>query len=855
MQREVLIIDGKQVDVIPNSINRNLQINDLGSADDRQSNYSNTVKLPLTSNNQMVFEFLGVSGNTSRSAYKRLPCSYSVDGIPLIVNGFAEIKATGEHYEVVLYDGIVDFGEKIKDKKLKDINYSDLNHYLSTNTYQNSLTNTSGYIYALGDFGVNQYGIKVERQVPSIYTHTLWDKIFNEAGVAYSGDFFTNEDYLTEVVTPPIGYEVADVSAIETPIGSYDTTLISRFDSSKDPVFYEDTFGFNTTFSDPAFTFGIDGKITINQDISTKMNLSIDYSNSGSYVRFKVYLNGGMIKSYFLEGGSPLVGELNFTAKSGDVLQFRLSGSGDYSDLDGGVYMIDYSASANIGFSEVSGGFLVDFNKMMGDLDQIEFIKDVMTRHGLVIRPVKGTTGYDFIQFEDLLTNRINSEDWTNKLVSVGKESYGTKYAKINTAKYKYPKEIQEPTHDGVLSISDANASPEKTLFSSPYEIPKTQRKHQQIPLYYHPVWEEKDIDGNTVIEAKDAPIKVFRIKRVNNSFTFKYFNDINSTSFTGDIPYLSLEKMDMQYFLNTNYKAYGGVIDNYKELDVDLDLKELDIYDLDFFRLKYLQQTGKYYYLSKVQHKSGVKTSKSKLVEINQFLPNLPVDVLGTYNRNATYGSNNTLTVNNLTTQTTPTYFDPEYDAAYAIKFTSGFNNQVKLYQAGVEIIDDTEILVADWDVTYKDMSTTTAAHDVSFTFMIKDEGSMTYGSEVGTFNVSILEYTNNPPVANAGANQTKTINTDLANPDYIANLDGSASFDSTGSIVSYVWSITSSPIGNTTTINDSDTSEHSALVNIPNEIDNEGIYTIQLTVTDNFGLTDTDTMTLTVDNSGTTV
>jgi len=138
MHIEELRISNQLVDIIPNTINRTLQINDLGSASDRQSNYSNTVKLPMTDRNKLIFEFLGVIGNTSRAPYKELPCSYSVNGIPLIINGLAVIEATSDVYEVVIYDGLIDLSERLKGKTISDLNYSDLNHFLNVPNFTNS---------------------------------------------------------------------------------------------------------------------------------------------------------------------------------------------------------------------------------------------------------------------------------------------------------------------------------------------------------------------------------------------------------------------------------------------------------------------------------------------------------------------------------------------------------------------------------------------------------------------------------------------------------------------------------------------------------------------------------------------
>jgi len=88
----------------------------------------------------------------------------------------------------------------------------------------------------------------------------------------------------------------------------------------------------------------------------------------------------------------------------------------------------------------------------------------------------------------------------------------------------------------------------------------------------------------------------------------------------------------------------------------------------------------------------------------------------------------------------------------------------------------------------------------------------------------------TNEPPVANAGQDQTITL------PTSTTTLDGSASTDANGTITSYQWTQMNGP--NTATISSFSgaTSEVSDLV--------AGEYTFQLTVTDNNGSNSTATV-----------
>lgn len=90
-----------------------------------------------------------------------------------------------------------------------------------------------------------------------------------------------------------------------------------------------------------------------------------------------------------------------------------------------------------------------------------------------------------------------------------------------------------------------------------------------------------------------------------------------------------------------------------------------------------------------------------------------------------------------------------------------------------------------------------------------------------------------NNPPNANAGSDRV------LAFPTNSVTLNGSGSSDIDGSIVSYLWTKTSPLAANIANVNAASTLVTGMAV---------GTHTFQLRVTDNSGLTDTDTVTITV-------
>jgi PKD repeat protein len=118
------------------------------------------------------------------------------------------------------------------------------------------------------------------------------------------------------------------------------------------------------------------------------------------------------------------------------------------------------------------------------------------------------------------------------------------------------------------------------------------------------------------------------------------------------------------------------------------------------------------------------------------------------------------------------------------------------------------------------------TGAHTITLT--VTDNGGLT---DTDTVTITISSPANQPPVANAGPDQTVT-DSDRNGSEQIT-LDGSGSSDPDGTIVSFVWTKSATQI----------TTGVKPIVTL-----STGTHIITLTVTDNGSLTDTDTVTITV-------
>ena len=69
-------------------------------------------------------------GNDSEIPYVKVKCKYLKNGITIIENGLLQVtKTSKEYFFINVFEGIIDFKERIKDKKINELNVaSTLSH-------------------------------------------------------------------------------------------------------------------------------------------------------------------------------------------------------------------------------------------------------------------------------------------------------------------------------------------------------------------------------------------------------------------------------------------------------------------------------------------------------------------------------------------------------------------------------------------------------------------------------------------------------------------------------------------------------------------------------------------------------
>lgn len=844
MQR--LYLNNIEIDLGPKKIAQTYQINDLAELKDRNLHYTQKFKIPASPMNMKAMQYLGVIGSKSRKPYEKIPAKYIYNGVEVMPTGWAKVSESNEGgFDVNIYDGNASLYEELKGRRMNQLDYSDLNHALNGTTHLESLDHTSGYIYALGFFGFsNVVGVvNSERQVASIYKHTLFDKILTEAGFTYSGNIFSDPEFLREVVCPTKGYDVVGEETTEASKGTASSNTISKNEYAlKDPEY--ETVQFTQT-DNSLIDISVQTGDTIRFDVAGlyRVNYSIDWSLVTGDARVLLQLNGSLASSYFqMTAGSGIeTGSFYIQAEIGDQTSWFV----DSHAWPGAAnkFEIEFTAQVDTSYTLVTGGLIVKFEDIMPESSQIDFIKDIMQQYGLIFQANKNTNHYNFMMMEDLLNDRSNAEDWSSKMIDNGSEVYVIgSYAQDNWMLYKYTdQEVIDTSFDGNLEADHLNLKDEKTLFTSIYTISEKAQTRNTYPIYGIDLWEEKVEQEGTVINNKEVAFRSFKLDYRNEAVTFQFGDIVGTYSRASNMPFLSLDNMSYEYYITIYYAAMKRVLDAQKKRKVQMFIKPNDIYQLDFLRLKYIKQLGQYYYLNKVVNFIDSNQTKVELIQANELTVNQPPSQLGSNSYTINHGNSKVLYLSDFM-NTDPIYTDPEFDQPETIRILSGFGDDIIMKNNGIEITDLTPIEVSSMMITIEDDGTDPLAHSNDFTFTIQSFNNENFSDEIGTISVSVNAEVNRAPTADAGSNQTLVYDSSSGPQNEIVNPNGSGSSDPNGDILTYLWSADQLPAS---VVLSNATSETCTLTGTGlTGIESGFVITMTLRVEDPSGLSDTDTM-----------
>lgn len=615
-------------------IQYNFQVNDIGDVESRQTTFTNTISLPRTKRNTMIFEGLGLVGDTSILPYQKINASLFEDTIPVIYNGWAIVNNTDDSYNLNLYSGIIDLFKAIENKTIgTDLDISETEHNKDLYSVYNSFQNEY-YRYIIADYNGKshlsirgEYFVNIEYLIPSIRCKYLIEKIQETFGFTFIGSVFSNPKYLNWWMTyPKPSPEISEEITIDPVLVSTGSVLNLVNPLYDDGISYIDlNNGFNAIegewLNDKEYKVEKAGTYNIKYkgDGLAKYyweepNDQIDPRRIDNRTpNLTLCINGNQTNKKIYMDNKDL--EINFSVNIGDVISF--------------VYVEIYENRPSWGLNEliidnfnfsifqISLG-VISFKDALIDFGIKDFFKEFLWQFGLTPIPLKDNKVL-FLTTDE----RINAEvvNWTDKFNGrINEEYVYNNYAQRNNFKYKYNTENSN-YNDGFLKVNNQNLEDEfDSIQSKIYTVEKdkinfpvssTQKFDSNVYMIWQKeVQEKEDENGNptTEIKYKDLSNRYYfiRSKENQNEINLSY-ERINDSIKVPGFAQEDYSDLSFSEIIKNEYLSLDSLINNSRKHFIKLkNLTPVDIQNLRFDVVYYFEQEQQYYILNKLPYQNA---------------------------------------------------------------------------------------------------------------------------------------------------------------------------------------------------------------------------------------------------------
>jgi hypothetical protein len=626
---KTLYVNGRLVDLAPNAvIAQTLQVYDPGKLGSVTTNYTSSIRAPRTFNNDVTFGHMGNSKTKTDIPYASLSCKYIENGLPIIRNGRVVVNEVNEkEYSLSIYSGPWGYFERIQDKTLWDLDFSDLNGPWDATVRDGLRTSVTGLVQALVDDGrlvQDQVSTAptIENQgsilkPPQVYLHTVFEKIFSSFGFEFEGDIFDNEIYKRIVMPLSVIYNdpsfleakqffaAADGSQIFNPPA---TVIFNVNVKQGSDNFYDGTSDYVVANDDtPDYFF----RITFNVDLTLEV--------TGGTVNIFINATGYTPTSLLNKGTGSY--SLSFLASLGhadtDVINVTIetnSGAPLVEIISGTFYTTVLTGKDGFEFFPSIVSEYVYFQKLFEEITIPDFLRDMCVRFNLQV-----TAMNDKIVVNTLNTilDRRNGPNWTLKR-DKGRNRIKyifSNYGRTNTIKSSVDSErtpdITDNYGNGSFEIPNENLKESLTIYTSPFEV------SQMINLFGVFM-----LDMNLLPDGPNfgrMPGK--RLFFVRDNYDFEppvLYDTVDRTDYKVGFFFDPNEEDEMswQYFIDNFHQKYiDRSLRKVRLVEREYNLSDMDIYKFD--QQVPIWDDGERFLVVKISNRVTRKPCKVELLKI----------------------------------------------------------------------------------------------------------------------------------------------------------------------------------------------------------------------------------------------
>lgn len=644
-----LIIDGQEADLLNDEFTWNMQCADFFSFDTRQFSCSDVMYLPMSTNNNEIFDYAGMVGSVSgrpQRAYEEV--EVLVEGVPIVRHARGYLMGVyNDTYKFAFHEETKDVYHWLNLYKLSDIIGNKLNHSKNadviTSTSQTYALETIrdrednyniGYLYPVAEYGGDTLidgAYNFYYCPPAIHVMWIFKEVMRMSGQRFEGSFFDSKMFKTLFITTS---QVLNTGEPKGVLVQFEQTNIEGGSSKKaDGLEAVEAYLTINNPRHPSYFNKVENKTPFLQMPSDSTG-SWDFVISGrlqgnSTLRpdIEIYKNDDVTPICKGSTGGIYIEEFRNTNTNGWVFSIKIPDLLSANDrvfvrllLAGGRLTNTYIGTPEIRF-KIEQTSLQNVNKMVSDLSMLDLFKELMIMFGLTAMKLDID---DPVQHFFTVDERLNEApliDWTDQFVRVTNLEFHVptaSYARRNHFLYKKYDEQENKQFgaDGVMVINDdllAFKKEREGKFFAGIDIEKSKKlQYDSNVLEEFHFWEKevKEEGGGVKIsyKPKDNRFHIFNVTADELLFQDKGTikgDDININDFYLIPCHSSFLNLRWNKLIESYYGNFNNVLNHMRVYTCEMNLTALDIHQFNFFKRIYIMQLGGIFLPNKITFKA----------------------------------------------------------------------------------------------------------------------------------------------------------------------------------------------------------------------------------------------------------
>jgi hypothetical protein len=596
------------------------QSNDIAELQNRQGDFTNTFKLPLTQRNILLCGIPNDVQSNSSIPYQILNISYIQNGVTIVTNGRGVIEAVNEFIELSVTAGNTSLSDAIGDITVGD---------LFDSTFTWNLTNvidTSDYwIFPLIDWRTDTdtyfdtADTDARFMLPCLKMPEFFQRLETYTGFQFDGTFINSSDFNQMVISPSdfvrtatleVNFakcSVTDFKFFNIPYVAPPPTDVTLLLPIKTDTFSSSEFSFSTNSKFIPATNQV-GILRFSGLLQTFRGSQS--SNEDAFIYVTTYIvnhTDSIILSY--QQTSVFTTQMNIGAPPNFSVDFETDEMTFVAGKEYRVYsqltlqkfnfqtdlLTTWGQTSKFEFQQTKSiifGSEISFKDLFR-MKAKDVFKDALNLRCLMLQ----TDNYSNITKLDYF-NDIKDKtpiDWTSKLdVSAKNISFiFGKYARRNWLRFKNNTNVQDQIGDAYFDVSNDNLEADKDVIKLSHPATEQRSKFEGVNIP-----KIKAIDSDLQWNKPDYRILNVALQPIEVDYT-----DGTTTTTVTECPVANFIGGDL--IIQNYYDSIQAILDKSKVVNLPFRLNAIDIENIDYLTPIYVECYGTFY-LNKINSFKG---------------------------------------------------------------------------------------------------------------------------------------------------------------------------------------------------------------------------------------------------------